>query len=64
MPTKADFTHAPCEGCTKRILGCHASCSDYIIFKIKRDDASKKKRLDQMLRNKSHVRESSGGVLY
>lgn len=30
----------PCHGCTKRRLGCHSDCQDYISWKKDHDDRS------------------------
>lgn len=34
------YINAPCKGCTKRYLGCHSECNDYIEY----DKANKAKR--------------------
>ena len=58
------FTQSPCQNCNKRSLGCHASCEDYIRYKLKYDDQMKKKKKDDFLRQKARVREVNGGVMY
>ena len=32
-----------CKGCTKRTIGCHATCPDYISFKKEREEILRKK---------------------
>lgn len=58
------FTQSPCQKCKKRFLGCHASCEDYIRYKITHDDMMRKKKRDDELRQKARVREVNGGVMY
>ena len=29
---------APCKNCQDRVLGCHASCPDYIAFRTYKDE--------------------------
>ena len=33
----------PCYECTRRHIGCHARCADYIQFKTKLDEINKKR---------------------
>lgn len=45
----------PCKGCTKRTLGCHSTCDDYINFHNELTNRKQKERLD----NAHEVRVSS-----
>ena len=39
------MAYCPCYKCTKRVLGCHSTCDDYLEFK-KINDANKKRRYE------------------
>lgn len=41
---------APCKGCTKRELGCHSTCPDYISFKKLCKETNEKKKEDDVFR--------------
>lgn len=41
---------APCKGCTKREVGCHSTCPDYISFKNENDKMNELKRNSDVLR--------------
>lgn len=39
---------APCKGCEKRVVGCHAGCPDYISFTEKIKMVKEKERNDKL----------------
>lgn len=41
---------APCKGCTKREVGCHSTCPDYISFKNETDKMNELKRSTDVFR--------------
>lgn len=34
---------SPCKECSKRTLGCHATCEDYLQFRVERDKINMEK---------------------
>lgn len=41
----------PCKGCDKRVVGCHAVCEEYKVFRSKVDDTNKTIRKAKTMEN-------------
>ena len=44
---------APCKGCTRRVLGCHGDCTDYLAFKASNERTKENRdKYNELLRYK------------
>lgn len=61
---------APCKGCDKREVGCHAACEEYIAFRKAKDKLNaelKKKAMQEQEQNdieKSRKKRMATGTFY
>ena len=46
-------SYQKCKDCTKRTLGCHSTCEDYLAFRKERDEALRRMRVDSYFHEKT-----------